>query len=203
MNKISSNVKEGQRYWLQLGPLSSHYIDENIEKVKNMEQSDINDLRKVLTDTDRKLFVLENQVQSTEALKRSICNFELDFQEKTIVSEQKRVHKSIIEQIESNLNQCDEGKVPLAIKSTFLSKICKSLTTSDICDSHLVRYLFNCEIMRPRITLQNVELKFKLIMQHPVADKFLSFTLNTIPVNIVYDAFIHRYNLMKVHHKVV
>lgn len=77
--------------------------------------------------------------------------------------------------------------MPDEISTITLHKLCSSVTDSSVCsDEILVRSLFNCEIVPPKIDLDYVDVRFVLSFKIPIAEDYVAKDI--ISVGIPYSS---------------
>ena len=152
-------------------------------------------MKTALNKNSQTIIQLHADINEILELESNICKYNSDMEERQILTELRQTYSKLESKAESILTQCESGKVPSQVQTAHLEKICKSLSKAPVCYGHFVRELFTCELSRPVLSKQMVEIHFQLKMAHPVTDTYKSALLFSMPMTIPGTVFNRQYNI--------
>ena len=174
----SSDVRVRRSNWEYLSHgwiFSSSYVDSKVSEVRDLEKSDISVIKEALGENSRTILKLEADKKEKLNLENKICSITGEITEQIVLNHLENTQNRLEGKAESLLRVCSRGSVPDEISTITLHKLCSSVTDSSVCsDQILVRSLFSCEIVPPKIDLEYVDVRFVLSFKIPVAEDYVA-----------------------------
>ena len=175
---LSPDVRVRRSNWEYLSHgwiFSSSYVDSKVSEVKDLEKSDISVIKEALNENSRIILKLEADRKEKINLENRICSITGEITEQIVLNHLDYTQNRLEGKAESLLRVCSRGSVPDEISTITLHKLCSSVTDSSVCsDEILVRSLFSCEIVPPKIDLEYVDVRFVLSFKIPVAEDYVA-----------------------------
>ena len=162
---------------------SSSYIDSQVTEVRDLEKSDIAVVKEALAQNSRIILKLEADKKEKVNLENKLCSLTGTVTEQVVLNHLEATQLRLEDKAEGLLRVCSRGLVPDEIATLTLHKLCSAVTDSTVCsDEILVRSLFSCEIIPPKIDFEYVEVRLILSFNIPVAEEYRAREIITVGI---------------------
>ena len=173
-------------YYLQWGPLSSHYIDSEIAKIKDADKLEYLELKGELEKEQHQLLEVQATRNSVKKLTSSMCSVTMDLTKEFIEAQLNEALQDEIQAAELSLSTCHTGTVPMSIPNQLLEKLCM-VNSKDSRWCYSIRQdprsLYTCAVKEVYLSKSNdVHIIFDLMLNIPLKDQYYAYRVVSLPV---------------------